>query len=341
VKELIVDSQVRKKARAHPVSCGGMIRAATEPKKAEEALRESEERYRLLAENVSDVIWIRDMNLGFSYISPSVERMTGYTAEEAMNLSLEETYTPESIENARKALAEEMLLERQGNRDQGRVRTLEMEGYCKEGSKVWTEASMRFLRDDSGQLLGILGISRDITRRKQAEDALRKAQDDLERRVHERTAELKKANEELEARRKKLEETNTALKVLMDRRPRDKTELEQTLLLNIKSLVLPYLETLKAGNLDEKQRSLVNVLESNLNEAISPFIRRLSSDYLGLTPTEIRVANLIRQGKSNKEVAQLLGIGTRTIEAHRERIRDKLGIKNKKINLRTQLMSLD
>ena len=305
----------------------------TERKAEDLALKESEERYRLLAENVSDVIWIRDMNLRFTYISPSVEKLTGYTVEEARNLPLEETYTPDSIEKAKRALAEEVSLEGKNGADPNRVHTLEIEGYCKDGSKKWTEASMRFLRDDSGHLVGILGVSRDITRRKQAEDALRKAQDDLERRVQERTVELKKANEELDSRRRKLEEINNALKVLLDRREKDKTELEETLLLNIKSFFLPYLESLKASKLDEKQRSLVNALESNLNEALSPFIRRLSSHYLSLTPTEIRVANLVRQGKSSKEIAELLGISNRTIEAHRERIRGKTGIKNKKIYL--------
>ena len=189
-------------------------------------------------------------------------------------------------------------------------------------------------------MTGILGVSRDITRRKEAEDALRKAQEELERRVEERTAELRKANEELEARRTKLEEANTALKVLLDRREKDKRELEETLLLNVKSLVLPYLESLEGSNLDEKQRSLMGVLESNLNEALSPLIRRLSSKYLALSPTEIRVADLIRQGRSSKEIAQLLGLSNRTIEAHREKIREKIGIKNKKINLRTRLMSM-
>lgn len=335
-----MERQDHREVRGHPAPHNGMILVTRKTKKGEEALGESEKRYRLLAENVSDVIWIRDINLQFTYISPSVERLTGYSAEEAMNLSLEETYTPESIEEARKVFAEELSLERQKDADPRRVRTLEMEGYCKDGSRIWTEAGMRFVRDSNGRVTGILGISRDVTRRKEAEDALRKAQEELESRVEKRTAELKKANEELEARRKKLEEANTALKVLLDRREKDKKELEESLLLNIKSLVLPYLESLEASNLDEKQRSLMEVLESNLNGAISPLIRRLSSKYLGLSPTEIRVADLIRQGRSSKEIARLLGLTHRTIEAHREKIREKIGIKNKKINLRTRLMSV-
>ena len=335
-----MNRQDHKEARGHSIPCNGTDLSERETKKGKEALKGSEERYRLLAENVSDIIWIRDMNLRFAYISPSVERLTGYSAEEAMNLSLEETYTPASIEKARAAFAEEIALESRKGVDPDRARTLEMEGFCKDGSTVWTEASMRFIRDCDGRVTGILGVSRDITRRKEAEDALRKAQEQLERRVEERTAALKKANEELETRTKELEEANTALKVLLDRRDKDKSELEENLLLNIKSLVLPYLESLEASKLDEKQRSLMGVLESNLNEALSPLIRRLSSKYLGLSPTEIKVADLIRQGRSSKEIAQLLGLSHRTVEAHREKIRGKIGIKNKKINLRTRLMSM-
>ena len=146
-------------------------------KRAEEALRESEERYRLLADNVTDVIWIRDMNLRFTYISPSVTKMTGYSVEEAMAFSLEDVYTPASIEVARNALAEELAIEKMGNADPFRVQTLELEGFCKDGSMIWTEAKMSFLRGPAGQVVGIFGVSRDISNRRQAEEALRESEE--------------------------------------------------------------------------------------------------------------------------------------------------------------------
>ena len=146
-------------------------------KRAEETLRESEERYRLLADNVTDVIWIRDMNLRFTYISPSVTKMTGYSVEEAMAFSLEDVYTPASIEVARNALAEELAIEKMGNADPFRVRTLELEGFCKDGSMIWTEAKMSFLRGPAGQVVGIFGVSRDISQRRQAEEALRESEE--------------------------------------------------------------------------------------------------------------------------------------------------------------------
>jgi DNA-binding CsgD family transcriptional regulator len=91
--------------------------------------------------------------------------------------------------------------------------------------------------------------------------------------------------------------------------------------------------------LDEKQNTYLNILESNLNDITSSFSVRLSSKYLNLTPTEIQVTNLIGQGKESKEIAELLNSSPRTIAFHRERIRKKLGLRNKKTNLKAYLMS--
>jgi PAS domain S-box-containing protein len=150
-----------------------VVRDIAYQNRMEEDVRKSNERYHLLADNVSDVIFIRDLNLRFTYVSPSVEKMTGYTVEEAMALTLAETYTPRSIDLSMKTLIEEMAKEESGQSDPSRVRTLEMEGYRKDGSIIWTEARMRFLRDSNGRPTGMLGISRDITKRKKAETEIR------------------------------------------------------------------------------------------------------------------------------------------------------------------------
>ena len=133
-------------------------------------LRNSELRYRLLAENVTDTIWTMSLApLRFTYISPSVERMRGYSVEEAMSLSLEETLTPESLENVAKTLEEEIVREAAGNIDPNRAKTIEVKQYCKDGSSRWAEVTTTFLRDEEGKAVGLLGVSRDITDRKRAE----------------------------------------------------------------------------------------------------------------------------------------------------------------------------
>ena len=148
------------------------IRDITERKLAEEALQESERSYRLLAENVTDVIWAMDLNMKIIYVSPSNARMTGFSVEESTSLALEETLTPSSLAKVKQVLAEEFEIEKRPQKDLSRSRTIEVEEYCKGGHTVWVEVKTTFLRDDEGKLIGVQGVSRDITERKKAEEAL-------------------------------------------------------------------------------------------------------------------------------------------------------------------------
>jgi len=151
----------------------------TEQKRVQKALQESEKHYRLLAENLTDVIWTMDMNLRYTFVSPSVESLRGYSVEEVMAQSIEEVLTPASYEIAKKAFAEERVTEQIEERRPFRSRTLELELRCKDGSTVWTEVKMTFLLAPDGRPVGILGMTRDITERKQAEETLRESEERL------------------------------------------------------------------------------------------------------------------------------------------------------------------
>ena len=231
----------------------------------------------------------------------------------------------------------------------------------KDGKPIALQITASMVKNDDGNPICLMCSFVDITERKITEQKLQRAYESLEQRVEERTEELVKANirlkkeieerkqaeqnllqkeEELKLKSLHLEEANTALRVLLKRGEQDKNELEEKVLSNIKELALPYLEKLKLGNLDYKQGAYVEILESNLNDIISPFLKKLSSQYLNLTPTEIQVANLIREGKSTKEIAEILNISERAIEFHRNNIRDKLGLKKSKTNLRSYLLTL-
>ncbi|WP_372682026.1 response regulator [Desulfosarcina sp.] len=144
---------------------------------------------------------------------------------------------------------------------------------------------------------------------------------------------------ELEAQARDLEDVNAALKVLLKQREADKTELEERLVFNFRELVKPLLERLKTSGLDQRQKGFLEIVETQLNDILSPFLRGVSQGYLKLTPTEIQVANLVKHGQSTKEIASLLNLSPRTVEVNRNNIRKKIGITNKKVNLRTYLLS--
>jgi DNA-binding CsgD family transcriptional regulator len=210
-------------------------------------------------------------------------------------------------------------------------------------------------------VIGIVVVMVDISEHKKMDVALQKAYDEVESRVVLRTAELAKTNMELErevAVRKmaeaslhskamafqeqavRVKETNAALKVLLKQRDTDRAELEEKVLLNVNKLIMPYLDKLKGRKLDAKQKTYAEILESNLKEIVSPLVRSLSSKMLLLSPTELDVANLVYQGKTTKQIAETMNLAESTVDFHRNNIRAKLGVKNKKIGLYTYLSSV-
>lgn len=149
--------------------------------------------------------------------------------------------------------------------------------------------------------------------------------------------ELRKREKELEGKTARLEEMNTALEVLLKKRSKDKKALEEEVLFTIQEMVHPWIEKLKGSQLRDRQLAYLEVVENNLNTIARPLVQTAPSYQLQLTPSEIEIANLIREGKTNKEIADILSLSVKTIETHRKNIRRKLGITHSKTNLRTLL----
>ncbi|NOY69815.1 MAG: PAS domain S-box protein [Deltaproteobacteria bacterium] len=237
----------------------------------------------------------------------------------------------------------------------------EIEGVRKDGRILTVQLSANLVTNGQGEPICLLASFVDITDRKTAEIKLAKANHELEDRVAERTQDLVAANEqlvaeieerkevesslrikeeELKIKTENLQETNTALKILLRQREEDRKEMEEKVLANVKGLVIPYLEKLKSICGNKTQATYINIMETNLHEIISPYLKKLSAHYNNFTPLQIQVADLVKAGKSTKEISEVLNISDRAVEFHRNNIRAKLGIKNRKVNLQTYLLSL-
>ena len=305
----------------------------TERVQAKEVLQDSEEKFRLMfnqmvsASALFEVILNkRGKPVDYRYIevNPAFEHNTGKNKDQVIGKSLLEIF-PETERHWLQSLEKVAIT---GN-------PVEIENYHRELDKYFHVSG--FVPKDGQVAVTFV----DITDRIHIEKSLQMTRDDLEKRVEDRTLELQDVNKQLKMKATNLSEANTALKVLLEQREADKIALEEKVLLNTKLMISPYLGKLKnRRRLDSKEKAYIDIIESNLNEIISPFVRSISAKFFKLSPTEIQVINLIRRGKTTKEIAETMNLATSTIDFHRNNIRKKIGIKNKQINLSTYLSSL-
>jgi PAS domain S-box-containing protein len=160
------------------------LRDITERKESEKSLKESEERYRLLADNIADVIFTVDMNFQYTYVSPSIYRLSGYTVDEIMRMKVKDIAAPETFHHLVGVFLEEMEIEHRDDKDLTRSRVLESQYVHKDGFKIWVESKLTFLRDENNQAVGILSTVRDISERKQAEKKLLQSLENLKKAVN-------------------------------------------------------------------------------------------------------------------------------------------------------------
>jgi PAS domain S-box-containing protein len=279
----------------------GTIEDITQRKEMEVALRASEERYRTFIDSTTDGVFLKDEQLRYAIVNKMFRRFFNKNENEIVGKTDLEFRPGNDAEQSRQA----------------DVKSLKSSSIViseeEIGDKIYE--IRRFAVNLGEKTKGVGGFIRDITARKKTE-------------------------EELKTKSLNLEEVNAALRVLLKQRDQDKNEMEDKILSNVKKLVLPYIERLKEKRLDDENKTYLNIIETNLKNIISPFVQKMSSTYSQFTPTEIRVANLIRDGKTIKEIAGISGVSENAINHHRQNIRNKLGLNKQKANLRTYLMSL-
>ncbi|MFC1868269.1 PAS domain S-box protein [Thermodesulfobacteriota bacterium] len=279
----------------------------------EKKLAESVDYSSSLLESLPIPMFVINDDTSIRYVNPAIERLTGYNSKEVIGKNAPFPWWiggPNSGE----------INERITNIFRG-VSRLERLFRKKNGKQFWVEInSIPIVRNGAFKYAVTTWL--DVTERKQIEKAL------LER------------ERELDNKAKSLEEINTALQVLLNKREEDRVEFKDKVIANIQELVLPYLEKLMDSSLDERQKAYLSILESNLGDITSPLSKTLSTKYFRLTPMEIQISNLIKKGRATKEIAGVFNVSVKTVESHRKNIRRKLGITNRKENLMTHLLSV-
>jgi PAS domain S-box-containing protein len=298
------------------VGLRGIVADITEQKKAADILRISEEKYRLLFENATDVIYSVDRSLTLISCSPSVEMNLGYKPEELIGRKINDlgVMTEEDMVKSIFYFGEVYTGKQ--------VIAEDIEFIARNGSKRIGEVNAAPLYKN-GEVIAVTCIARDITERKYAEALVRKRE------------------QELEEKSSALLESNAALKVLIRNIEEEKNVFQEKVLVNLKELVSPYINKLKNQKLDAGQNAYIDIIEANIQKIMSPFLHKLTSQYLNLTQKELQVALLVKDGRTTKEISQLLNLSMKTVDCHRDRIRKKLGLTNKKTNLRSYLISLN
>lgn len=280
-----------------------VVRDFTEFKKSEAGRLREKSISDATIDNMPGIFYLLDEWGKLLRWNKNLEQASGYTALEISKMRFLDFFAGEDKET----MAQSIAVFTKGQT------TLEADLTSKDGSK--TAHFFTVSRVDIARTQWLVGIGVDITERKGMELALRESAENLS-------------------------EVNSALKALLRQRDEDRKEFEEAVLLNVKNLILPYFEKLRGSKLENNQKTWLDILETQLREITSPFTRKLTFQQMNLTPTEIRVAAMVKDGKTTKEIAEILGSSEKSISVHRNHIRSKLGLHGKRVNLEAYLASL-
>jgi PAS domain S-box-containing protein len=299
-----------------PIALHGVVIDISKRKKAEEELLKSEQKYRAILNQAPDAVLIRDINGNIVDANIEATKLFGYSKKELIGQPISKQYPSKESERAQKAFD---IMKRRG-------RALLDNSYVlrKDGQKINVDASGSCFSVGNQVLYKI--IFRDMTEYRKMQEQLKQAKTNLETTVVERTMELMEAN--------------TTLKVLLSHQNQEKAENEEKLITNLRNQILPYLKELKKELSTDKGKAYLQLIEKNLQSVMSEFVTHLKSSALNLTPKEIQVASLIKEGMSTKEISKFLNVSRKTVDIFRYNIRKKLGLNNRKESLMSHVLSL-
>lgn len=283
--------------------------------RVKEELKASGEKYKTILESIDEAYLELDLAGNLVFFNKAALQMLGYSQEEMLGMNYRRYVAPEAVKRIFQIFNN---IYRTGQS----ADVFDYQIIRKDGTKMFREMSASLMRDSTGTPIGFRCLARDVTKRKLAEEA------------------LKEKERELEIQSRSLMESNTALKVLLKQREEDKLELERNILANVREIILPYINELRKSKLDADQIVYLNTVETSLNNIVSPFLRNLTLKQFKLTPKEFQVANLVKEGKTSKEIAAVLNISKGAVDFHRNQIRKKVNLCKEKANLRSFLMSL-
>lgn len=302
------------------------IEIALHNSRLEHRLRESETRYRAIVDQVEDPILRFDPDLNLRFFNKAAGRVFSRSTEELQEARFTDLLSADKRESFQRCI--------DGLEDGAQTGLFEHVVDAGKGGRCWLQWSLRVLLDEEGGAVEYQAVGRDITVRKGIEDTLRKSNRALEeqREVDSRDLAEKTAQ---------LAELETTLKVILRYQEADRDSVQQSVISNVQGLILPFVERIRQCLSDPSSLAYLEVVEAGLADIVSPFMRRMASTFANLTPAEIRVSHFIKQGLTTKEIADLLNLSTRTIEAYRNSIRKKMGIANRKVNLRSYLQPFE
>jgi PAS domain S-box-containing protein len=322
-----------------------MEAALSESRRQHEEIKALMEQFRLVSESTNSAIFIYSVQ-GYRFVNSACEKITGYSKEELLEMELLSLVPEEDRGHFEEKLQGMMQTEEPSP-------PFEMRIINRNGKEVWLENTINRILD--GGKPALLCTAVDITLRKKREE-------ELTAQLEHRTAELMDALHHLEMEVKereafnntrpeterdpqglsqKLKDLQIAFNVILEKQSEDREIMEENIRANLKHRVFPEIERLKSARLDARARQSVETIEDRLHQIVSPLTAKLSSAKFGLTATEVKVADRVKEGRTNDEIADVLNMSVKTVEYHRNNIRKKLGIKNTRTNLYVHLNSLD